>query len=216
MRARLTRFAALGDNTNHDCASQRPPDGAPRSALHLVPRSNEETPGRRQPVRPLHLSEMRLSAHDQTRTQTGHTQALTAPLFRVLLIENLEHPAYQPPDLFHPFAIDAKVSVTGPGRRTEMQRLGRVVEDKLHVVHEPEQETGELVMQVGLIFFDEGDARQRTDRLLQSLFRLSPRLPVANGVNGMALIGGLCRHTVRTGWTGGEGTCAHRVRTLPL
>ena len=79
---RLTRFSAVGENASHvQCDSNRTkPDSAfsrpSRSPLHLVSAPDEEAPRRRQPVRPLHLPEMRLPAHDQTRPKTTKPRAL--------------------------------------------------------------------------------------------------------------------------------------------
>jgi len=81
---RLTRFSAVGENAAHgrchflrtepDSAPNRPP----RSPLHLVPAPDEEASGRRQPVCPLHLSEVRLPAHNQTRSKTNRPPTLAA------------------------------------------------------------------------------------------------------------------------------------------
>lgn len=79
----LTRFSAVGENTAHDqCHFIYPePDSAfscpPRSPLHLVPGNDEETPRRWQAIRPLHLPEMCLSAHNQARPKTTQPCALT-------------------------------------------------------------------------------------------------------------------------------------------
>src|SRR5512143_3751684 len=69
---RLTRFSTLGDNAPHDDAARtsrpilhRPPG----PALHLVQGADEETACGERPVRPLHLPQMRLPAHDQAGSQ---------------------------------------------------------------------------------------------------------------------------------------------------
>ena len=80
---RLTRFSAVGENdahgrchsinTNPDSALSRPP----RSPLHMVPGADEEASRWRQAVRPLHLPEVRLSAHNQARPETTKPRTLT-------------------------------------------------------------------------------------------------------------------------------------------
>ena len=78
----LTRFLAVGENAAHGqrhsiktephSTLSRPP----RSPLHLVPGADEEAPRRRQAVRPLHLPEVRLPAHDPARPETTQPRSL--------------------------------------------------------------------------------------------------------------------------------------------
>lgn len=67
----------------------------------------------------------------------------------------LEFPAYEGPHFFHSSSIDPKVAVAGAGSRTEVNGLGVVVEEKFDIIDESEQQGGELVTEVGLVFFDE-------------------------------------------------------------
>ncbi len=90
--------------------------------------------------------------------------------------------------LLHALAIDAQIAVAGAGGGAEMDGLGFVVEEKLDVVDKAQQQAGEFVMQVRLVFFDELGAGQGTDDFLECLLRLSPRLAVAKRRDGMALI----------------------------
>lgn len=60
----------------------------------------------------------------------------------------LELAFHQGPYLFHAFAVDAEIAVAGAGSRSKMNRLRGFLEEKLHVVDEAEQQTGELIMQV--------------------------------------------------------------------
>ena len=79
---RLTRFSAVGENVaqgSYDFINTEPDSilsRAPRSPLHLVPGSNEEAFRRRQAVRPLHLSKVRVSAHDKDRPETTQPRTL--------------------------------------------------------------------------------------------------------------------------------------------
>ena len=79
---RLTSFSALGENVAHvsyDFINTGPDSTisrAPRSPLHLVSGSNEEASRRWQAVRPLHLSKVRLPAHDKDRPKTAQPFAL--------------------------------------------------------------------------------------------------------------------------------------------
>lgn len=79
---RLTRFSAVGENAAHgQCHTVKTePDSAlcrpPRSPLHVVPGADEEAPRRWQAVRPLHLPEVRLSAHNQAWSETTQPYAL--------------------------------------------------------------------------------------------------------------------------------------------
>lgn len=57
--------------------------------------------------------------------------------------------------LFHTFAIDAEIAVAGAGRRTKVNCLRGLIKKELHVIDEAEQQAGELIMQVGFVFFNE-------------------------------------------------------------
>ena len=81
--ARLTRFSAVGENAAYGrCHVPKiepasAPSRPPRSPLHLVPTLDEKASGRRQPVHPLHLPEVRLPTHNQARPETTQPFALT-------------------------------------------------------------------------------------------------------------------------------------------
>jgi hypothetical protein len=64
---------------------------------------------------------------------------------------------------FHALPIHAKIAVAGSGGRAEMDRLRVIVEEKLDVVDKTEQEAGEFVVEVGLVFVDELRAGQRAE-----------------------------------------------------
>lgn len=85
----------------------------------------------------------------------------------------------QCPDFFHPPAIDAEVAVADPGGGTEMDCLGFIVEQELHVVDESQQQARELNAQVRVVFFGEPRAGQRQDDCFQRFFRfcLAPLIP---------------------------------------
>lgn len=52
-------------------------------------------------------------------------------------------------DLFHPVPIHAEVIIARPGSRAKMDETDRVVEGKLHIIHETEDPRPELRMHVG-------------------------------------------------------------------
>ncbi len=83
-----------------------------------------------------------------------------------------------------------------------MNGLALVVEEKLHIIDKPEQQAGEFVMQVGLVFIDEPGAGHGLNNGLERLFRLSPRLAVPKRRDGMAVVRRLGRDTIGTGGTG--------------
>jgi hypothetical protein len=85
-----------------------------------------------------------------------------------------------------------------------MNGLALVVEEKLHIIDEPEQQTGEFVVQVGLVFLDEPGAGHGLNNGLQRLLRLRPRLAIAKRRDGMALIRSLSGHTIGAGGAGRE------------
>ena len=74
--------------------------------------------------------------------------------------------------------------------------LGRLVENELDIVDKPKQETGELIAEVGLIFFDECGTRQTRYDRLQGLRCFGPRFLVPKRRNGMRLISRLSRDTI--------------------
>ena len=92
---RLTRFSAVGENAAHgQCHSiKTEPDSAlnrpPRSPLHLVPGGDEEASRRRQAVRPLHLPEVRLPAHNQARSETTQPRALTRSVWSIRSVSSV-------------------------------------------------------------------------------------------------------------------------------
>ena len=61
----------------HDDTPHPIPDGTPGSPLHLVPSADEEASGRWEAVRPLHLPEVRLPAHDPAWPETTQPRTLT-------------------------------------------------------------------------------------------------------------------------------------------
>lgn len=78
----------------------------------------------------------------------------------------LKFSADQGSHLFHTFAVDAKIAVARAGSRTKVNCLRGFIEEKLHVIDEAEQQAGELVTEVGLVFFDEFSPRQCRNRRL--------------------------------------------------
>ena len=64
------------------------------------------------------------------------------------------------PHLLHTLAIDSHIAVPGAGGGAEVNGLGFIVEQKFDIVNEAEQQAGEFVMQVRLVFFDELGAWQ--------------------------------------------------------
>jgi hypothetical protein len=101
--------------------------------------------------------------------------------------------------LLHALAIDAHIAVAGAGGGAEVDGLGFIVEQKFDIVNEAKQQAGSLVVEIGLVFLDELHAWQGTDDFLECLLRLSTRLAIANGRDGVALILGLRRHAVGAG-----------------
>jgi len=86
-----------------------------------------------------------------------------------------------------------------------MDRLALVVEHKLYVVDEPEQQTREFVAEIVPLLLNEFHSRQSFNGRLQDFFRLRQRSAIAVGRDGMPAIvrRGQRGHTVGTGWTGG-------------
>lgn len=79
----MTRFAALGENASHDQhvgTLDRLPSGPP---LHLVQGPDEEASGRREAIRPLHLSQVRLPAHHPPRAEARARQTLVRSVKRL-------------------------------------------------------------------------------------------------------------------------------------
>lgn len=74
---------------------------------------------------------------------------------------------------FHALPIHAKVAVAGPRGRAEMDRFRVIVQDKFDIVDKSEQEAGEFVVEIGLVFIDELRSWQRAKNFFQCLFRLS-------------------------------------------
>lgn len=117
--------------------------------------------------------------------------------------------AHQGSHLLHAFAVDTKIAVARAGSRTEVNRLRGFIEEKLHVIDESEQQAGELVVEIGLVLFDELGPRQCCTRCFQCLFGFRARLLVSERRNGVALVRRLRRHAVRAGWAGGKRPLAH-------
>jgi len=76
---RLTSFSALSDNAVHDSGSITSRSVSHRDsgpALHVVQGAHEKATRGERSIRPLHLPEMHLSAHDQAWTQAVRSRAL--------------------------------------------------------------------------------------------------------------------------------------------
>lgn len=117
--------------------------------------------------------------------------------------------AHQGSNLFHAFAVDTKIAVARAGSRTKVNRLRGFIEEKLHVIDESEQQAGELVVEIGLVLFDELGPRQCCTRRFQRLFGFRARLLVLEGRDGMGLISRLRRYAVRAGRARGKRPLAH-------
>ena len=100
--------------------------------------------------------------------------------------------------LLHALAIDAQIAVAGAGGGAEVDGLGVIVEQKFDIVNKAKQQTGGLVVEIGLVFFDELHAWQGTDDLLECLLRLCPRLTITKWRDGMALVLDLSRDAIGT------------------
>lgn len=111
----------------------------------------------------------------------------------------LQLSADQGSHLFHTVAVHAKIAVAGAGSRTKVNGLRCLIEEKLHVIDEAEQQAGELVVEIGLVVIDELGPRQCCEHRLQRLFRFRARLRVLERRDGMALISCLCRNAIRAG-----------------
>lgn len=72
-----------------------------------------------------------------------------------------------------------------------MNGLGLIVEQKLYVIDESQQQTGEFIMQIGLVFFDELGAREGENNRLQRFLRLGPAFLILKWRDGMFLVLGL-------------------------
>ncbi len=92
-----------------------------------------------------------------------------------------------------------------------MNDFGVVVEEKLHVVNKPKDETDEFIMQVGVVFFHEPNARQRPHNGFQHLLGLGHRLLIPQGSNGMAIILRLSRDAVGARGAGSEPPRRHGI-----
>jgi len=111
--------------------------------------------------------------------------------------------SYEGTHLLHALAIDTQIAVAGAGGGAEVDGLSFIVEQKFHIVNEAEQQTGGLVVEIGLVFLDELHAGQGTDDFLECLLRLSTRLTIAKWRDGMILIRRLRRDAI--GATGASG-----------
>lgn len=117
--------------------------------------------------------------------------------------------AHQGSHLFHAFAIDTKIAVARSGSRAKVNRLRGFIEEKLHVIDEAEQQAGELVVEIGLVLFDELGPRQCCTRCFQRLFGFRARLLVSKRRNGVVLVRRLGRHAVRARRARGKRPLAH-------
>lgn len=77
-----------------------------------------------------------------------------------------------------------------------MKSLCRFIKEKFHIVHEAEQEAGELIMKISLVFFNKFDTRQAGNDCLQRFFGLGTCLSIPKRHDCMAFISGLSRDTV--------------------
>ena len=123
--------------------------------------------------------------------------------------------AHQGSHLFHAFAVDTKIAVPRAGSRTKVNRLRGFIEEKLHVIDESEQQAGELVVEIGLVLFDELGPRQCCTRRFQRLFGFRARLLVSKRRDGMGLISRLRRHAIRAGGARRKSPYAHDVELYP-
>ena len=104
---------------------------------------------------------------------------------------SLQLPLDKFPNLFHPPAVDAEVAVADPGGRSEMDGLGLIVEQKLDVVDESQQQAREFVVQIGLVLLDESCTGQGQDDSLQRFLRFCFAFLIAKRRNRMLLVLGL-------------------------
>lgn len=121
----------------------------------------------------------------------------------------LELSAHQGSHLFHTFAVDAKIAVARAGSRTKVNRLRGVIEEKLDVIDEAEQQAGELVVEIRLVLIDELGARQCCDHRFQRFFCFRARLLVLERDDGMALITRLRRDAIGAGRARGKRPLTH-------
>ena len=122
--------------------------------------------------------------------------------------------ARQRSNLFHTFAVDAKIAVARAGSRTEVNCFRSFIEEKLHVIDEAEQQAGELVVEIGLVLVNELGPRQRCEHRFQRLFRFRARLVVLERRDGVALISRLSRDAVGAGGTRRKSPDIHDRGTL--
>ena len=128
----------------------------------------------------------------------------------------LQFPFNQGANLFHTPTIHTKVAITGPGSRPELNRLCCVIKDKFHIIDEPQQETGEFIVEIPVVFFDESGARQSINDGLQRVLRASQILLIPIWRDLSTLIGRLRRHAVGTRGAGRKyfhGIAVRMVRT---
>lgn len=121
----------------------------------------------------------------------------------------LKLPAHQGSHLFHALAVDTKIAMARAGCRTKVNRLRGFIEEKLHVIDESKHQAGELVVEIGLVLFDELGPRQCCTRRFQRLFGFRARLLVLERRDGMGLISRMRRHAIRAGWAGEKRPLAH-------
>ncbi len=112
----------------------------------------------------------------------------------------LHPPLNQVPNVFHPSAVDAQVAMANPRGRPEVDGLRLIVEQKLDVVDESEQQAREFVVQVIFVLFDKLRARQRQDGCLERLCRFCLALLIMKWLNPVFRVLGLRRNAIGTRW----------------
>lgn len=84
----------------------------------------------------------------------------------------LEFPLDLRPDVLHPAAIHAEIPVADARGGAKVDRLGCFIEEKFHVVDEPQEKARKFVMKIAIFFLDQVGAREATDNGLQDGFRV--------------------------------------------
>ena len=118
--------------------------------------------------------------------------------------------------LFHTFSVHTEIAVAYAGSRTKVNCLRGFIEAKLHVIDKAEQQAGELVVEIGLVFIDELAPRQCCEHRFQRLLRFRARFPVLERCDSVVFIGRLSRHAIRTGWARRKRPWVHSVRLYAL
>jgi hypothetical protein len=108
-------------------------------------------------------------------------------------------------DRFDPPLVHAESGMADARCRTDVDDLGHVVGNELHVVHEPEDEARELNVQVSAAFRDDLRSRQGCDDASETGPCVSCRASVGKGRYPVPLVGSL----------DGSAVQARRVREEP-